>query len=57
MTNRLANGLDKLNGANVAVEEMKIKLTAMQPELQKAQIETKKMMDHLEIEAASASET
>ena len=33
MTNRLANGLDKLNGANVAVEEMKIKLTAMQPEL------------------------
>ena len=37
---RLQNGLDKLNDANKAVEEMQIELTKMQPELEKASIET-----------------
>lgn len=34
--NRLKNGLDKLNAANKAVEEMKGVLETMQPELEKA---------------------
>jgi len=42
--------LDKLNGANVAVEEMKITLTDMQPKLEKASIETQQMMESLSID-------
>lgn len=37
---RLKGGLDKLNGANIAVEEMKVNLTEMQPKLEKASVET-----------------
>lgn len=37
---RLRGGLEKLNGANEAVEVMKVELTDMQPKLEKASIET-----------------
>lgn len=41
---RLKNGLDKLIQANVAVEDMKVRLTKMQPELAKASEETEIFM-------------
>lgn len=47
---RLKGGLDKLNGANIAVEEMKVDLTDMQPKLEKASIETQQMMESLSID-------
>ena len=52
---RLRGGLDKLNGANTAVEEMKITLTDMQPKLEKASIETQQMMESLSIDKQEAS--
>lgn len=51
---RLQNGLDKLSDANKAVEEMQITLTEMQPELEKASIETEKLMEKLTIDKAEA---
>lgn len=40
MIERLRNGLDSLISANKAVEELKIILVNMQPELQKASEQT-----------------
>ncbi|KAL4440889.1 hypothetical protein ABPG74_009302 [Tetrahymena malaccensis] len=54
---RLKSGLDKLAGANKAVEEMKITLTKMRPELEIAQEQTQKMMEYLEVEQKDADET
>ena len=42
---RLKNGLDKLEDANKSVDEMKILLGKMEPELKKASEETEKMLD------------
>ena len=42
--------MDKLNGANVAVEEMRVTLTDMQPQLEKASFETQQMMEKLSID-------
>jgi hypothetical protein len=47
---RLKTGLDKLNSANSAVMIMRVQLTSMQPELEKASIETEKMMVSLSID-------
>ena len=54
---RLKNGLDKLQDANKAVAEMKIVLEKMQPELEQAQLETTKMMEHLKVEKEDADQT
>ena len=56
-TMRLKNGLDKLNAANKAVEEMKIELQDMQPKLAQAQIDTERMMVHLKVEQDEADIT
>jgi len=53
---RLRNGLDKLIQANVAVEDMKIRLTKMQPELAKASEETEQFMQKLTVEKEQADE-
>lgn len=46
----MKSGLDKLAGANLAVEEMKITLTKMRPELEIASAQTEKMMENLAVE-------
>jgi len=51
---RLSVGLEKLNSANVAVSEMKVKLTAMQPELEKKSKATEEMMVTLNIDKQAA---
>ena len=51
---RLQNGLDKLLQANIAVEEMQKELTLKQPELEKASIETEKLMEKLTVDKAQA---
>jgi hypothetical protein len=37
---RLQNGLDKLEGANLAVKDMEVKLTELAPVLEQASIDT-----------------
>ncbi len=54
---RLEKGLEKLNQANKEVDEMKIVLEEMQPELKKAEIETEKTMQTLKVEKEEASKT
>jgi dynein heavy chain len=54
---RLKGGLDRLIAANEAVEEIKIVLKEMQPKLEKASIETQKMMEKLKVDKAAADET
>lgn len=54
---RLKSGLDKLEEANKSVAEMRIILKDMQPELEKASIETEKMMQKLSIDKAEADTT
>ena len=54
---RLKNGLDKLEDANKSVDEMKILLSKMEPELQKASEETEKMLERLKIDKAEADKT
>jgi len=51
---RLKTGLDKLNSANSAVMIMRVELTSMQPELEKASIETEKMMQSLAVDKEAA---
>lgn len=52
---RLKTGLDKLNSANSAVMIMRVQLTSMQPELEKASVETEKMMVSLTIDKDAAA--
>ena len=54
---RLKNGLDKLDGANKATEEMQVRLIEMQPQLEKASEETAKLMEKLTVDKAAAEET
>ncbi len=54
---RLKGGLDRLIAANEAVEEIKIVLKDMQPQLEKASIDTLKMMEKLKVDKAEADET
>ena len=54
---RLKTGLDKLNSANTAVEELRIELKKMGPQLEKASIETDKMMEKLGIDKDEAATT
>jgi len=42
--NRLRTGLNKLVSANEEVSELKIKLTELQPQLEKSAIETEELM-------------
>jgi dynein heavy chain len=53
----LKNGLDKLEDANKSVDEMKILLGKMEPELKKASEETDKMLERLKIDKADADMT
>ena len=52
---RLKNGLDKLNSANEAVEEMGLQLKEMQPILEATQLETIKTMESLKVDNEMAS--
>lgn len=52
---RLKNGLDKLNAANEAVEEMGVQLKEMQPILEKTQAETIKTMENLKVDKEEAN--
>ena len=54
---RLKSGLDKLVDANKSVEEMKILLNKMEPELKKASEETEIMLQSLQVDKAEAEET
>lgn len=54
---RLKGGLDKLIAANNAVEEIKITLKDMQPQLEQASIDTMRMMEKLKVDKAEADET
>ncbi|KAL4427402.1 hypothetical protein ABPG74_009674 [Tetrahymena malaccensis] len=54
---RLKSGLDKLEEANKSVEEMRIVLKDMQPQLEKASAETEKMMEKLSVDKADADAT
>lgn len=49
--------MDKLEDANKSVDEMKILLSKMEPELQKASEETEKMLERLKIDKAEADKT
>jgi dynein heavy chain, axonemal len=51
---RLRGGLERLNAANVAVEDMRKTLKEMQPELERASIETEKMMENLKVDKDKA---
>lgn len=53
----MKNGLDKLEDANKSVDEMKILLGKMEPELKKASEETDKMLERLKIDKADADMT
>ncbi len=54
---RLKLGLDKLEDANRSVQELRKILKEMQPELEKASIETEKMMEKLKVDKVDADQT
>ena len=53
----MKSGVDKLNSANQAVDEMKIELTRMQPELELATKQTEETMERLKVDKEEADTT